>query len=94
MSVQVAQAGGLAGFLHEGAELELLPGQKTHVLQRQRQRVSQAGRKQTALCTFSQALLGHHITCYQVQVPIETPYWKNNKREALGRQQVSKACVT
>lgn len=41
VSVQVAQAGGLAGFLHEGAELELLPGQKTHVLQRQRQRVGQ-----------------------------------------------------
>lgn len=65
MSVQVAQAGSLASFLHEGTELELLPGQKTHVLKWQRQRVAvrQAGREQTGLYMFTKALLGHHITC-------------------------------
>ncbi len=32
-SVEVTEAGSLAGFLHEGTKLELLPGQKTYMLQ-------------------------------------------------------------
>lgn len=38
-SVQVTEAGGLPGFLHEGTELELLPGQKTYVLEEETQKV-------------------------------------------------------
>lgn len=31
-SVEVTKAGSLAGFLHEGTKLELLPGQKANML--------------------------------------------------------------
>lgn len=49
-SVEVTEAGGLAGFLHEGAELELLPGQEAYMLQQKRGRVIQAGKHRGVKC--------------------------------------------
>lgn len=35
-SVEVTKTSSLAGFLHEGTELELFPGQKAYVLKQKR----------------------------------------------------------